>query len=254
MFGQGSPHLNSVSALCWMSHRMCNFKQPLRWLMVLCALSTVSLARAQTTDLQLRVAWGGGTARMWQGTLKVQDGSFADLQYLGLDADESATIYIDRDAVLVRQLAERDYDGFDVRVQAATTSALKFELAPQKHPEETRRIEVPLADLISGFYHTELDAEGNQLLIQRVSGDTLRVTSTAAHWCSLPVRRSTSRSNPISWASKRERRCATTFSWSRLAADETLWEQDLESTITDGRFVGRRGTDQPDDSQCGRGL
>jgi hypothetical protein len=233
--------LNGVSLLGWMSHRMCNLKQPCRWLVLLCALGIVSAAHAQTTapttaattDLQLRVAWGGGTARTWQGTLKVRDGSFADLQYLGLDADESATIYVQGDELIVRQLAERDYDGFDVRVQAPITSALSFELAPHKHPEETRRIEVPLADLISGFYHTELDTAGNQLLIQRVSGDTLRVQFDRNNLVFTPGETFTFQIQPHQLGIEAGVTLRYHVQLVPARTSETLWEQDLEATTTD---------------------
>jgi len=234
MLGQGRPHVNSVLALCWMSHRKCDFEQPLRWLMVCCALSVTALAHAQPTDLQLRVAFGGGAARTWRGSLKVQNGSLADLRYLGLDADESATIYLDGDAVLIRQLAERDYDGFDVRLQAAAGTALKFELAPEKHPEETRHIEIPLADLITGYYHTELDSQGNQLLIQRVSGDALRVIFDRTSLVFTPGETFDFQIQPHQLGV--EAGAALRYHVQLVAArtDKALWEQDLESTLGEG--------------------
>lgn len=234
MFGQGSPHLNNVFTLSWVSHRMCNFTQPCWWLMVVCAMSVASPARAQTTDLQLRIAWGGGKARMWHGALKVQDGSLTDLQYLGLDADESATIYLERDELLVRQLTERDYDGFDVRVQAPLTSALRFELAPMKHPQELRHIEVPLTDLISGFYHTELDTEGNQLLIQRVSGDTLRVTFDRSSLVFAPGEAFTFQIQPHQLGVEAGTTLRYHVQLVPARGTESLWEQDFESTTGDG--------------------
>jgi len=210
---------------------MCSFKQPLRWLVLCCALGAGgSAVWAQPTDLALRVAWGGGAARAWEGKLKVGEGTFADLRYLGLDADESATIYIERDELVVCQLAARDYDGFDVRVSAPLASALNFELAPVKHPEETRRIEVPLSDLVSGFYHTELDGEGNQLLIQRVSGDALRVTFERDSLVFAPGEEFRFQIQPHQLGIEPGVTLRYHVRLAPARSDETLWEQDLEST------------------------
>ena len=192
----------------------------------------MAAAQEEPTDLQLRVAWGGGTARRWQGTLKVQDGSVSDLQYLGLDADEAATIYIERDAVLIRQLADRDYDGFDVRVQAKISSVLKFELAPQNHPEETLHIEVPLTDLISGFHHQELDAQNNQLLIQRVSGDMLRVIFDRSSLVFAPGETFEFQVQPHQLGIEAGAALRYHIQLVPARGNETLWEQDLESTVT----------------------
>ncbi len=223
-----------MSILGWMSHRMCTFNQSCRHLALLCALSVVTVASGQTTDLQLRVAWGGGQARLWHGALKVADGSFSDLEYLGLDADESATIYVQRNELVIRQLAERDYDGFDVRVSAPITSALHFDLTSPKHPEETRRIEVPMSDLVSGFYHTELDATGNQLLIQRVSGDALRVKCDRSSLVFAPGETFTFEIQPHELGVEAGAAVRYHIQLVPARSSTTLWEQDLEPAPAEG--------------------
>ena len=175
MLGHGSPHTYSVHISRWTWHRKCHRERLLPWYVLVCALCMCGTAVAETSDLHLRVAWGGGTARQWIGTLAIDNGTLSDLEYLGLDADESATIYVERNVVQIRQRAGRDYDGFDIRVKAPLMSLLTLEIAPQDHPEETQRIQVPLQELVSGYHHAELDSQNNQLLIQRVSGDQLRV-------------------------------------------------------------------------------
>ncbi len=177
MHGQGRPHLHSASVSRCGWHRKCLWLRLLPWSIWLCALSLAGAVSAESVDLHLRIAWGGGAARQWQGTLSVESGIFSQLQYLGLDADENATIYLDykeRDVVQIRERAPRDYDGFDVHVVGSSTSVLRLELAPTDHGEETQKIEVTLAELVSGYRHANLDAQNNQLLMQRVSGDQLR--------------------------------------------------------------------------------
>lgn len=125
-------------------------------------------------NLRLRVAWGGGEARQWQGSLSAEHGSFSRLDYLGLDANESATIYLDNNTVHVEQRADRDYDGFDIQVSGSRQTVLELALAPSNTPEDKHEIDVPLEELITGYRHVTLDDRGNQILIQRVSGDRLR--------------------------------------------------------------------------------
>ncbi len=55
------------------------------------------------------------------------------------------------------------------------SGTLHLTLSPAGQPQEQRRIDVPLASLIADFYHSELDDQGNQILIQRAPGDTLRL-------------------------------------------------------------------------------
>ena len=147
----------AVGALCW------------------CALCLPGSAWAERSELHLRVAWGGGTARQWTGTLSLGEGSFSDLRYLGLEADQAATVYLNGGAIEIRHGSVRDYDGLDVRVTATRSAVLTVEMSPKDHSEEMLRVEVPLTDVISGYYHSVLDSQNNQLLIQRVPGDSLHV-------------------------------------------------------------------------------
>ena len=54
-------------------------------------------------------------------------------------------------------------------------SVLALEIIPSADPQQRRQIELPLAELIAGYRHETLDSKGNQILIQRVGGDQLRV-------------------------------------------------------------------------------
>ena len=176
MLGQGRPFSHSVFAARWMWHRKCLFPRHLPWSVLFCALSFAGHVYAESPDLRLRIAWGGGTARQWQGTLTIEGGTFSELSYLGLDADENATIYLEKNTVQIRQRTTRDYDGFDIRADGSSSCVLKLEIAPAEHSEELQRIEIPLNELVTGFRHVELDSHSNQLLIQRASGDQLRTT------------------------------------------------------------------------------
>ena len=104
------------------------------------------MAQDQPAELHLRVTWGGGAARRWEGRLRIDNGELSDLRYLGLDADESATIYLDpksaspaaRDAagerhydcVQIKQTAPRDIDGFDIRVRGVSRQTSSWTCSP----------------------------------------------------------------------------------------------------------------------------
>jgi hypothetical protein len=137
-------------------------------------LLTGSLS-AQETDIRLQVTWGGGAARQWHGVMQVAGGTFSELKYLGLEADAVAAIFLQNNAVQIRPPTARDYDGFEVLVKADLTATLTMELAPTGQPQETSQVEIPLSQLVSDYYYSKLDAQGNQILIHRAGGDTLRV-------------------------------------------------------------------------------
>ncbi|MFO7903023.1 MAG: hypothetical protein R6U98_10200 [Pirellulaceae bacterium] len=174
MVGHGSPLNPSVS----MTRRMWREMRPGLWLLgrwiLLCAFAAGCAPSAEAMNLRLRVAWGGGEARQWQGSLSAEYGSLSGLDYLGLDANESATIHLDNNTIHIEQRADRDYDGFDIQVSGSRQTVLALKLAPSNSPEEEHDVNVPLEDLVTGYRHVTLDDRGNQILIQRVSGDRLR--------------------------------------------------------------------------------
>ncbi len=187
MVGHGSPQFDSASsAFC--SCRACDIARLIGpWLVVLCAIlagSRLGAAEPRQLDLRLRVAWGGGTARVWNGQLSAANGTLSQLTYLGVNADQSATIYLSDDgtangnSVVVAQRTPVQYTGFDVSVRAAPDSLVTLELTPLDHAEEPQTYEVPLSSLITGDFQKSLDKENNRLVIQRTGGDRLRVAFT----------------------------------------------------------------------------
>src|SRR5262245_23670969 len=55
--------------------------------LVLLAVCFCADAAAQEVQVRLRLAWGGGAPRSWQGTLQFPGGTIADPIPLGLEAD-----------------------------------------------------------------------------------------------------------------------------------------------------------------------
>src|ERR1700686_431217 len=99
MVGQGRPNTSPTPfaklaglKVAWMCHLA---------LAVQLALATV--AGAVDSTMRVRIAWGGGAERQWQGTVRLSSGTFSDLRLLGTDADEPGSIWIDDDRIVIAQ-------------------------------------------------------------------------------------------------------------------------------------------------------
>lgn len=185
MFGQGRPITSGILIAartgCRTQHGRC-----LALSVCLC-LAIVAQVGAQETDLRLRIEWGGGTARTWQGSVTLDTGSLSDPVCLGVEPDEPGSISprldtrsaypLDQNsatgAMLIRQPRARRYDGFDVSIRAPGDGRLVVELGGID--AEPARVEIPLADLVNGYYDKPLDDQDNWLMVRRAPGDRIRV-------------------------------------------------------------------------------
>jgi uncharacterized lipoprotein YddW (UPF0748 family) len=130
---------------------------------------------AADLDLRLRIDWGAGEPRSWQGTIRTTAGTLSEPQTLGLAADAPGSMHlVAPDTLQVFPRTPRSYDGVDLRVQAPDDAKLIVELsAPGSAPLDP--VEVPLARVVKGFRQVQLDEHGNRLLVRRTPGDWLRV-------------------------------------------------------------------------------
>jgi hypothetical protein len=145
-------------------------------------LLVLSAARAASADdLRVRIAWGGGADRTWQGTISVTDGLLSEPRSLGVEADEPGSMWLDGDprsgrtVLAIQQRSPRGYDGVDLLVSAAPAAKLLLQLSGADQRDRPATVEIPLADLSGGFVNKELDNRGNRLLVMRAPGDPLRV-------------------------------------------------------------------------------
>ncbi len=127
----------------------------------------------------VRVAWGGGAEKMWEGTIAVNHGTISQPHPLGIEADEPGSMWLDSGRLVVRQRSPRNYDGVDLVVTAPADARLIVQLTAAGDasvsgtPSVPDKIEIPLTDLSSDFYNRELDKQDNRLLVRRAQGDTL---------------------------------------------------------------------------------
>ncbi|NLE37636.1 MAG: family 10 glycosylhydrolase [Pirellulaceae bacterium] len=132
-------------------------------------------------SIQLRVAWGGSLARLWRGTVTLDQGQLGEPHPLGIHADEPGSIWLEGSAVVVRQRSPRLYDGFDVLVHGPVDRAkLRVSLTADDEPTPVE-IEIPLADVLDNSVNTKLDEHGTRLLVRRSPGDALRVEFDRRH-------------------------------------------------------------------------
>ncbi len=126
--------------------------------------------------MRLRIAWGGGAERQWQGTIELEHGALGEAAPLGIEADEPGSIWLEDRRVMVRARSPRVYDGVDVLVTAGLDDKLIIRLWPvgkEKERPHRNPAERSGRRLSPG---NALDAQGNQLLVSRSPGDRLRVS------------------------------------------------------------------------------
>lgn len=143
-----------------------------------CALGASLLAGAENEmDLRLRIEWGSGTARQWTGSVRVAEGKLSDPRVLAVEADAPGSLTEQAGVLLLHPPSPRAYDGLDVTVTARREAKVQIDMSPTDPPHTSRRLEFSLAELKGdrGLKRIDLDDRGNQLLVRRVPGDTLRV-------------------------------------------------------------------------------
>ena len=83
---------------------------------------------ADGVAIQVRIAWGGGAERLWEGTIAVSRGALAHPRLLGIEADEPGSMWVEDGRLVVRQRSPRSYDGVDVTVDAPADAKLLVKL------------------------------------------------------------------------------------------------------------------------------
>jgi len=135
-----------------------------------------SLSRADDAMMMVRIAWGGGSEKLWEGSIAVSQGILSQPRPLGIEADEPGSMWLEDGRLLIRQRSPRAYDGVDLIVTAPAADAkLMVQLTASSDSQRGPQIEVPLADISSEFRNLQLDNQQNRLLVRRSPGDSLLV-------------------------------------------------------------------------------
>ncbi len=183
MVGQGGPKASRAPSArtVWAMPWLCRAA-----LLALClACLPASQILAADAVLQLRIAWGGGAERIWQGSIRLSAGRFSGLQPLGIEADEPGSIWLAEQGIEIQQRSLRAYDGVDVLVTADLDARLVIALASESG-EAAQPTEIPLRTLVSQSHNNSLDDTGNRLLVSRSPSDRLRITFDRDHLVFVP--------------------------------------------------------------------
>ncbi|MBX3413582.1 MAG: family 10 glycosylhydrolase [Pirellulales bacterium] len=139
------------------------------------ALTAIAPAMAEEVSLRLRIAWGGGAERRWEGRVAIEGAKLAEPVALGVEADEPGSIWLEEGAIVVQARSPRNYDGLDVTITAPAESKLVVALGSADSTTVPAPIEVTLEQLLKEEFNATLDEQGNRLLVRRAPGDLLRV-------------------------------------------------------------------------------
>ena len=129
----------------------------------------------------VRIAWGGGSEKIWEGTIGVSQGAISQPRCLGIEADEPGSMWIDQGRLHVRQRSPRNYDGVDVVVTAPNDAKLQVQLTAVDDTQRGPPLEIPLAEIASDARNLPLDDRQNRLLVRRTPGDSLLVRTPHEH-------------------------------------------------------------------------
>ena len=176
MFGHGGPR--PLRARCVQAARFAAATGTL----VVCLLLPLRASHGQENtaspsadaEIRLRISWGGGAARRWQGSLSLSEGTLSEIRGLGLEPDQPGSIWLEDRSVQIREPTARTYDGMELTVHAPLDAALRWHLSTDSHPA-TSPDEIPLRVLLEEAYTSRLDDSGNRLHVRRAPGDKLHV-------------------------------------------------------------------------------
>jgi hypothetical protein len=152
-----------------------------RWILALVfVLRATTVFAEPPTELQLRIAWGGGVAKRWSGTISLSEGHITDLRSLGIEPDQPGSIWRAGGRVHIRPRTPRSYDGVDLMINAPASATLNIEMTDDGDPAAEqavrKQLKIPLSKLAKELHNAALDDRGNWILARRTPGDQLRVS------------------------------------------------------------------------------
>ncbi len=179
ILGQGSPIFSPkrrLPGVAWLTLRFALVLCPLLGSVLLGSPLLGSPASAAVETLRIRVEWGGGAARQWEGRLSVSQGVLADPIALGIEADEPGSMAVQDGVLVLRQRTPRTYDGVDLTVTASLDRQLLIQFTPLDAAAAAKEVKFALADLVGDLQSSGLDNQGNRILVRRAPGDKLQVS------------------------------------------------------------------------------
>ena len=134
-----------------------------------------NVANKDTLYVRLRVMWGGKAPKSWTGRLSLESGRFARLTSLSMEANSSAVIEESRTSILIKNVGERSYDGFDVFIAGSVNTKVMVELVDEARKMNPVSYKLAVTEILTTPFQRVIDEEGNRIKVRRSPGDQIRV-------------------------------------------------------------------------------
>jgi len=143
-------------------------------------------------NLRLRIAWGGGAARQWRGTIEISDGHLQDLVPHSIESTSSAKFILRREnppsststptrVIEINQSHPRKYDALDITVTTSRQASITINLFAVSDPQTRFQVQKPISFFIDRGTEQNLDQRGNRGQVRRIAGDNLRIAHQRQH-------------------------------------------------------------------------
>lgn len=146
---------------------------------------TSAAAEPESRPVSIRISWGGGPARSWQGGITAVEaaagadaGGFA-WRTLSSEPDAAALVHADGTTIHVHQPRPVVTDGVEITVANWRTGRLAVRLAATDAARAAVEFEVAVADILGAPVQRPLDDAGNRITLKPAPGEGLRVAAAA---------------------------------------------------------------------------
>ncbi len=177
--------------------------------------------------MRVRLAWGDGAATRWQGSISLSAGELTAPVPLGIEADESGSMWIEDGALQIAGRSPRRYEGVDLTIAAPDDAQLVVQLGAHDG-DVGKSLSIPVADLLDETVTLELDEQDNRLVARRAPGDQLRVELDRDQLVCAPGESLALRVTPHELGISADTRVEVVCELRPARADDSLWRNEQE--------------------------
>ncbi|MDR1493263.1 MAG: hypothetical protein LBT05_11140 [Planctomycetaceae bacterium] len=124
---------------------------------------------------RVSIAWGGGEPRVWEGMLRLTDGTMRQMIPLGSEPDVPGSLWLDENGALnIASRSPKSYSGVHITLNCSPAAQLQIQMNDRDHKSQLITT-VTIADLIRGSVQQTLDPSGNRIRLERVPCDELSI-------------------------------------------------------------------------------
>lgn len=139
------------------------------------AVNNPNKPASEKLAIELRMVWGGGSARTFQGNISIDNGSLKVVRNLSQQADSIGSI-VSSNLTNLKVIAHSasTFGGADLMIEGSTTSRVTLRFV---HPTTNQPIEHSflLNEVLQDRWLRKLDEQGNRVAAERQMQDRIRV-------------------------------------------------------------------------------